>query len=92
MTWTQEEIDAFKARRAQGEGNLGKVDDFVCADQARSSPTRSSINSPRKWKATPTKDQEPTYGKVDDWLGASPTGQPRRSWKVKSTKPVVPEL
>jgi hypothetical protein len=87
MTWTQEEIDAFKARRAQGEGNLGKVDDFVCADQARSSPTRSSTSSPRKWKATPTDENR----RSDDWLGASPTGQ-RRSWKVKSIKAVVPDL
>jgi hypothetical protein len=87
MVWTQEEIDAFKARRAQGEGNLGKVDDFVCADQARSSPTRTSFSGTRKWKATPTDENR----RVDDWLGASPTGQ-RRSWKVKSVKPVVPDL
>ena len=87
MTWTQEEIDAFKARRAQGEGNLGKVDDFVCSDQARSSPTRTSASSPRKWKGSPTDEKS----RVDDWVGASPTGQ-RRSWKVKSIKPVVPDL
>ena len=28
MTWTEEEINAFKARRSQGEGSLGKVDNF----------------------------------------------------------------
>ena len=88
MTWTQEEIDAFKSRRSQGEGNLGKVDDFVCTDQAQSSPRRSSTSSPRKWgQASPGE----ANSRVDDWLG-SPT-KPRRSWKVKETKkPDVPEL
>ncbi len=86
MTWTQDEIDAFKARRAQGEGNLGKVDDFVCSDQARASPSRSATSSPRKWKPTPTDENRRT----DEWLGSPSTA--KRSWKVKSIKPVVPEL
>ena len=87
MTWSQAEIDAFKARRAQGEGNLGKVDDFVCSDQAKASPRRSSTDSPRKWGGSPN---DASNRSVDDWLG-SPT-KAKRSWKVKSTKPVVPEL
>lgn len=87
MTWTAEEIEAFKARRAQGDGNLGKVDDFVNSDQAASSPRRSATNSPRKWKATPTDENR----RSGDWLGSSPTGA-KRSWKVKSVKPVVPDL
>jgi len=86
MTWSQEEIDAFKARRAQGEGNLGKVDDFVCNEQTRSSPTRSS--TARKWNPTPTEENR----RVDEFIGAgSPMGK-KRTWKVKSTKPVVPNL
>ena len=88
MTWSQEEIEAFKARRAQGDGNLGKVDDFVCTDQAKASPRRSSTNSPRKWGQS---SPEEANSRVDDWLG-SPT-KARRSWKVKeTTKPSVPEL
>ena len=85
MTWTQEEIDAFKARRAQGEGNQGKVDDFVNGDQATTlSPTRS----PRKWGSS-TKTERTSYH--DDWLGSPQKG--RRSWKVKETsKPTVPDL
>ena len=85
MVWSQEEIDAFKARRAQGDGdgNLGKVDDFVCFDQdaTRRSPGGASpTKSPtaRKWKPTPTLENR----RSDEWLG-SPT-PPKRSWKVKT--------
>ena len=81
MTWSQEEIDAFKARRAQGDGNLGKVDDFVCSDQAKTSP--------RKWGSRSSPSEE--TGRTDDWLGGSPAGK-KRSWKVKSVKAVVPNL
>jgi len=86
MTWSEEEIAAFKARRAQGEGNQEKVDDFVNSDQAKASPRRSAAGSPRKWTPTPTDDNK----RSDDWLGSP--GAARRSWKPKSTKPVVPNL
>ena len=88
MVWSEEEIAAFKARRSQGEGSLGKVDDYVNGAQSKfDSPRRSATSSPRKWKPTPTSENKRT----DDWLGASPT-KVTRSWKVKSTKPVVPNL
>mmetsp|Transcript_56154 Transcript_56154/g.162687 ORF Transcript_56154/g.162687 Transcript_56154/m.162687 type:complete len:89 (+) Transcript_56154:88-354(+) len=86
MVWTQEEIDAFKARRSQGEGDLGKVNDFVSADQAAQvSPSRSP--TARKWKPTPTDENR----RSDEWLGSPTKG--RRSWKVKEVvKPNVPNL
>ena len=85
MTWSQEEIDAFKARRAQGEGNQGKVDDFVCADQEK---THSPSRSPRKWGSKNSGERTSYH---DDWLGSPTKG--RRSWKVKETKkPTVPDL
>jgi hypothetical protein len=54
MVWNKEEIEAFKQRRSQGDGDVGKVDDFVNPQQDKASPRRSSTDSPRKWKPTPT--------------------------------------
>ncbi len=93
MVWSQEEIDAFKARRAQGEGNLGKVDEFVSggwADHASGgkknmpSLTRGRATPVRKHTSTPTEKSHV----VDDWLGSPITA--KRSWKVKSTKSPLP--
>ena len=82
MVWSQEEIDAFKARRAQGEeGHLGKVDDYVSVGQGGGgavSPT-ARASPVRKWK--PTAAAEKSH--VTDWIGGSPTAV-KRSWKVKS--------
>ena len=81
------EINAFKARRSQGEGSIGKIDDFVNAAQSGVSSSRSSIGgTPRKWNPTPTDENRGT----DDWLGSP--GTAKRSWKVKSTKQVLPNL
>lgn len=88
MVWSQEEIDAFKARMHQGEGNVAKVDDFVNQAQEQQSPRRSLTNSPRKWNPTPTDENR----RSDDWIGTgSPTGK-KRSWTVKSVKPVIPNM
>lgn len=89
MVWTEEEIKAFKARMHQGEGSVAKVDDFVNQGQtAPSSSTNTVTSSPRKWKATPTSENQ----RADDWMGAgSPTGK-KRSWTVKSVKPVIPDM
>ena len=87
MVWSQEEIDAFKARRANFEGS-DKVNDFVNADQngGHNNPSpRRSVNQ-RKWKPT----SSDTSQRSDDWLGASPTPK-KRSWKVKSIKTVIPD-
>ena len=88
MVWSQEEIDSFKARRSEYEDNVGKVDAFVCAEQGPGSPRRSS-GSPRKsWKPTPTSETR----RSNEWIGhGSPMGK-KRSWKVKSIKPIVPDL
>eukprot|EP00934_Nitzschia_sp_Nitz4_P001581 Nitzschia sp. Nitz4//scaffold53_size117307//52616//52885//NITZ4_003768-RA/size117307-processed-gene-0.156-mRNA-1//-1//CDS//3329554199//1581//frame0 len=86
MVWSQDEINAFKARSVQTEGNSGKVDDYVNVEQ---SPRRiSSSASPRKWKPTPTDENR----RSDEWLGhGSPCGK-KRSWKVKEIQAVVPDL
>jgi len=91
MVWNQEEIDAFKARRAQGEGNLGKVDDFVNVDSSSAnvyhqSPTQRS--PVRKWTSTTTSPAAKIHG---DWLGSTPSPT-KKSWKVKSTKPNLPSI
>jgi hypothetical protein len=88
MVWSQEEIDAFKQRRSQTDGDVGRVDEFVSADQGKPSPRRSSAGSPRKWKPTPTDENR----RSDEWLGSPTKG--RRSWKVKETPkaPVTPDL
>ena len=78
MVWSQEEIEAFKARRRQGEGDVGKVNDWVCADQQPVS--RKSFGTTRKWQPTPTEENR----RCDDWLGGG-GGKPRRSWKVKGS-------
>eukprot|EP00339_Tiarina_fusa_P007428 CAMPEP_0117026590 /NCGR_PEP_ID=MMETSP0472-20121206/19530_1 /TAXON_ID=693140 ORGANISM="Tiarina fusus, Strain LIS" /NCGR_SAMPLE_ID=MMETSP0472 /ASSEMBLY_ACC=CAM_ASM_000603 /LENGTH=94 /DNA_ID=CAMNT_0004733631 /DNA_START=119 /DNA_END=403 /DNA_ORIENTATION=+ len=90
MVWSEQEIAAFKARRANAEGNAGKVDEFLpgSGQDSFASPTRSprrtSAEGDRlRSKATPTRV-------CDDWLGASPTGK-KRSWKVKSIKDVIPD-
>jgi hypothetical protein len=82
MVWSQEEIDAFKARRAQGEGNLDKVDEFVSGDYGgghnkknntpTTSPTRRDTHIPKK---TTTSPMEKSH--VDDWIG-SPIAAKRR--------------
>lgn len=88
MVWSQEEIDAFKARSSQYEGNTGKVEDFVNAAQGPASPRTSLTGSPRKWKPSPTAETR----RSNEWVGhGSPCGK-KRSWKVKSIKPVVPDL
>jgi hypothetical protein len=84
MVWSQEEIDAYKARRASNEGDVGRVNEWACTDQGVVSP-RKSVNSPRKWTPTPTDDNR----RSDDWLGSSPVGK-KRSWKVKSAKTAIP--
>jgi hypothetical protein len=84
MVWTEQEIAAFKARKALYEGNDGdKVDDFVNTDQAKASPRRCSTE--KKWKPTPTTDN----ARSDDWLGSPSTK--KRSWKVKSISAVIPD-
>ena len=91
MVWTQEEIDAFKARRTQTEGDLGKVDTFVnAAQEIYASPTTTRSPLTRKWKPTPTDENR----RSDDWLGSPPIT--KRSWKAKSpvstlVRPQVPE-
>jgi hypothetical protein len=83
MVWSEQEIAAFKERKAMFEGNDGKVDDFVSQDQSKVSPRRSS--NVKKWKPTPTAEN----ARSDDWLGTPSTKL--RSWKVKKTKTVVPD-
>lgn len=90
MVWSQEEIDAFKARRASQEGNVGKVDEWVSPSQVPTNGSPSRSPTGRKWKPTPTDENR----RSDEWIGTgSPTGK-TRSWKVKSSppKPVVPDL
>jgi hypothetical protein len=77
----------WKARRSNYEGNSGKPDDFVCADQGAVSPTKKKPAS-KKWNSEPTED---SAKRVDDWVGGSPDGaKPRRSWKVKSISNIPP--
>jgi hypothetical protein len=82
MVWSEQEVAAFKARRATYE-NDGKVDDFVCSGQSKVSPRRSVTE--KKWKPTPTTEN----ARSDDWLGSPSTK--KRSWKVKEIKIVIPD-
>jgi hypothetical protein len=84
MVWSQEEIDAYKARRASNEGDVGRVDDWASSGQDPVSPRKSQTGA-KKWAPTPTDDNK----RADDWLGSSPVGK-KRSWKVKSIKTVIP--
>jgi hypothetical protein len=71
-------IEAYK-KNLYGNDNGGKVDDYL--------PSRkSSSQTQRKWKPTPTAENQ----RADDWLGGSPAAK-KRSWKVKSIKPVIPD-
>jgi hypothetical protein len=83
MVWSEQEVAAFKARRANVDGNGGKVEDFVCSDKSKVSPRRSSTE--KKWKPTPTAEN----ARSDDWLGSPSTK--KRSWKVKEIKTVIPD-
>jgi hypothetical protein len=99
MVWTQEDIDAYKATRANREGNAGKVDDFVNSAHSLSSSShhRRSLVSPMasgtrssmyRRSSVTAPGEEPL--RSPEWIGmGSPTGK-RRSWKVKSIRNVEP--
>jgi hypothetical protein len=86
MVWTQEEIEAYKGRRSQTDGNLGKVDDFVNSGQGSATFSPRSPTATRKWKPTPTDENR----RSDEWLGSP--NKTRRSWKVKETPSQAPVL
>lgn len=68
--------DAFKIMTMVRDGETDRPDDFV----GMVSRSRTKKDAPRKrWGSTASTGS----GRVDDWMGASGGGKPKKSWKVK---------
>lgn len=80
------DIEAYKKNLYGNDNNSGKVDEFL-PSSGMASPRKSSSQTQRKLKPTPTAENQ----RSDDWLGSSPMGKKKRSWKVKSVKTVIPD-
>ena len=88
MPWSQEEIDAWKARLVVSEHQAGKVDDYASADQQEyASPKRNTNGYGRNFNKQNTPSSSSSN---DEWLGGSPNGK-KKTWKPKTMKQSVPE-
>jgi hypothetical protein len=89
VTVYEKEATDYKAKMAQYDGNQGKVDDYLPSSGQGATYSRRKAPAQRKWTPTPTDENK----RSDEWLGgSSPNGKPpKRSWKVKAAKTVIPD-
>jgi hypothetical protein len=69
-------VKAYFEMRTVRDGDTNRIDEFL--PSAYEASTRKKKESVRKWKPTPTTENQ----RPDEWMGGGVTKQ--RSWKVKS--------
>ena len=94
-TWNKKEMSEFNERRKNHDLDIGASPNEYLPSSGQGStqglsPFNAKNHSPRKFKTTASDENR----RPDAWVGGfgSPGGEkPRRSWRVKSIREVIPE-